>query len=157
MWRSSPPTCTADGYTDYTCVCSAAKTVVDEGSATGHSYSDWEYTIVPDYLTGGERTHSCACGAEETETVPATGQAAAAAVQAIYLKDSSLLVVSNVPEGLTVLVAGYKDGCMVFLDMRYQPDANFSVSLSGVDADRVEIFFLYTAWTAIGDSLSVEL
>lgn len=151
------PTCTADGYTDYTCVCTAAKTVVDEGSATGHSYSDWEYTIVPDYLTGGERTHSCACGAEEIETVPATGQAAAAAVQAIYLKDSSLLVVSNVPEGLTVLVAGYKDGCMVFLDMRYQPDTSFSVSLSGVDADRVEIFFLYTAWTAIGDSLSVEL
>lgn len=61
------PTCTAEGYTTYTCACGSTYTdnVVD---AKGHSFGDWATKTPADCLNAEVEVRSCACGAEETQT-----------------------------------------------------------------------------------------
>lgn len=62
-----PPTCEEKGYTVYT---RAGKTQMkDIVDATGHSFSDWEETLPPNGVAGGQRTRVCSvCAYAETET-----------------------------------------------------------------------------------------
>ncbi len=56
------PTCTEDGYTTYTCECGDSYVIKDEGTATGHSWLDWEY------LDETYHSRTCsACNTTETE------------------------------------------------------------------------------------------
>ena len=66
------PTCTADGYTTYTCECGDSYTG-DTVSATGHSYSS--VVTAPTCTADGYTTYTCsACGDSYTgDTVEATG------------------------------------------------------------------------------------
>ena len=61
------PTCTAEGYTTYTCACGSTYTdnVVD---AKGHSFGDWATKTPADCLNAEVEVRSCTCGAEETQT-----------------------------------------------------------------------------------------
>ena len=67
-------TCTADGYTTYTCEC--GDSYVADTVAAGHSWGEWSEAE-------GLRTRVCAaCGETEQETIPETDEAVAA-VQAM--------------------------------------------------------------------------
>lgn len=73
------PTCTADGYTGDV-VCMACGQILTEGTAipaTGHSFGDWTVTKEPTATEAGSRMRQCAaCGQQETEEIPATGEPA---------------------------------------------------------------------------------
>ncbi len=62
------PTCTAEGYTTYTCSCGETYTA-DETEATGHSYK--AVVTEPTCTAEGYTTYTCSCGdtytADETE------------------------------------------------------------------------------------------
>ena len=61
------PTCTADGYTTYTCACGDSY-VADRTEATGHSYDDGVYTA-PTVDADGYTTYTCGkCGHEDVKT-----------------------------------------------------------------------------------------
>ena len=53
------PTCTAGGYTTYTCHCGDSY-VADEVAAVGHSYD--AAVTAPDCVNGGYTTYTCHCG-----------------------------------------------------------------------------------------------
>ncbi len=56
----TPPTCTEQGYTTYTCLCGDSY-VADEAAATGHSYTS--ITTQPTATTQGYTTYTCeVCG-----------------------------------------------------------------------------------------------
>ncbi len=61
------PTCTAEGYTTYTCVCGDAYTA-DKVAALGHSFGQWTQTKAPTCTQKGEEERACsACGETETK------------------------------------------------------------------------------------------
>ncbi len=69
----TPPTCTEEGYTTYTCVCGDLYTS-DTVEKLSHNYGDWVVTTEPTCTEAGEKTKTCAdCGDEITEDVPETG------------------------------------------------------------------------------------
>ena len=53
------PTCTAGGYTTYTCACGDSY-IADEVAATGHNYE--AVVTAPTCTAGGYTTYTCACG-----------------------------------------------------------------------------------------------
>ena len=65
------PTCTSDGYVEYTCSCgdSYSETL----GATGHSYQETA-RVEPTATEDGYVEYTCSiCGESYTETLPATG------------------------------------------------------------------------------------
>ncbi len=65
------PTCTAQGFTTYTCSCGDSY-VSDYVNAKGHSYKS-EITEEPGCKTAGEKLYFCECGDSYTESIPAAG------------------------------------------------------------------------------------
>ena len=63
----TPPTCTEQGYTTYTCVCGDSY-VDDYVDATGHNYSS-EITTPATHTTTGIMTYTCSCGDTYTEVI----------------------------------------------------------------------------------------
>ena len=65
------PTCTAKGYTTYTCACGDSY-VGDEVDALGHDYGEWAVTKEATCTEMGEETHTCSrCGTKETRLIAA--------------------------------------------------------------------------------------
>ena len=59
------PTCTAEGYTTYTCECGDSYTDT-KVAATGHTFGEWKTTKVATCLATGVETRTCSvCGATE--------------------------------------------------------------------------------------------
>ena len=70
------PTCTAGGYTTYTCSLCGHSYVSDETAALGHNWSGWQTTKAPTCTENGTEQRTCArCGKTETRTVTAPGHA----------------------------------------------------------------------------------
>ena len=64
------PSCTAQGYTTYTCSCGDSF-VSDYVQATGHSFGSWKVTKAATETATGTKEHKCSkCGAVETEIIP---------------------------------------------------------------------------------------
>ena len=70
------PTCTADGYTEYTCTA-CGSSYIDESTiteATGHAFGEWVTVTEPSCTSDGEKIRYCsACNAYELGELPATG------------------------------------------------------------------------------------
>ena len=67
------PTCTAGGYTTYTCACGDSY-VGDETAALGHDFGEWAVTKAAACTEKGEETRTCSrCDAKETREIAATG------------------------------------------------------------------------------------
>ena len=67
------PTCTADAAKTAYCDngCGTTDVIVIEGTALGHTWSEWVTKIEPTYTTEGKRVRSCKiCSETETETIP---------------------------------------------------------------------------------------
>ena len=70
----TPPTCTAGGYTTYTCHCGDSY-VADYTNEAGHSWSEWSVGMEPTATTEGQKFRTCgSCGETEFDTIPATGE-----------------------------------------------------------------------------------
>ena len=68
------PTCTADGYTEYTCTECGRVYRSDYVETTGHTWDEGELTTAPGCTETGVRTYTClVCRDTMTETVEATG------------------------------------------------------------------------------------
>ena len=63
----TPPTCTEQGYTTYTCECSDSY-VADYVNATGHNHAS-EITTPATHTTTGIETFTCECGDTYTEVI----------------------------------------------------------------------------------------
>lgn len=69
---TTEPTCTEAGTMTYTCVCGATK--MEEISATGHSWGEYEVTTAATCTQPGVMTSTCSnCGGTQTKDIPATG------------------------------------------------------------------------------------
>lgn len=70
-------TCTTDGSYDVVIRCSACEAELERStvtvSATGHSFGDWTTAKEPTATEEGTEKRSCACGEEETRSIPALG------------------------------------------------------------------------------------
>lgn len=68
------PTCTADGYTEYTCTECGRVYRSDYVEATGHTWDEGELTTAPGCTEDGVMTYTCLnCSETKTETIAATG------------------------------------------------------------------------------------
>ncbi len=69
----TPPTCTEQGYTTYTCHCGASY-VEDYTDALGHNFGDWQSVTEPDCTEDGLERRDCTrCDHYETSVVSKTG------------------------------------------------------------------------------------
>ncbi len=69
--KTTAPTCTAQGYTLYTCSCGKAEKR-DKNEALGHSWSDWETIKEPTTTSTGVEQRYCTrsgCDASETRVL----------------------------------------------------------------------------------------
>ena len=67
------PTCTAEGYTTYTCHCGDSY-VADKVPAKGHTFGEWTTTKEATCTANGEQRRDCKnCDHFETKDIPATG------------------------------------------------------------------------------------
>ena len=71
--KVTAPTCTAKGYTQYTCSKCQKSYTSDYTNAKGHKWSTWK-TVDPTCTKDGSKSRSCAnCDKSEKETLKATG------------------------------------------------------------------------------------
>ena len=71
--KVTAPTCTAKGYTQYTCSKCDKSYTSDYTNAKGHKWSTWK-TVNPTCTKDGSKSRNCAnCGKTEKETLKATG------------------------------------------------------------------------------------
>mgnify|MGYP003304210175 FL=1 len=63
------PTCTEDGYTEYTCECgdSYQENIIE---ALGHSFGEWVTVLEPTEEAEGLKERECRCGEKEQDTIP---------------------------------------------------------------------------------------
>ncbi len=74
QFEVTPPTCTEQGYTTYTCTICGHTFDGSYVDALGHDWSEWAVTTPPTCITTGVEIRTCArCGAEQTRSVGALG------------------------------------------------------------------------------------
>lgn len=67
--KVTPPTCTSDGYTTYTCSCGYSYTD-NFTKATGHSFGNWQTVKAPTTTSEGTEKRTCSvCGVSETKKI----------------------------------------------------------------------------------------
>ncbi len=72
--KVTKPTCTAQGYTTYTCSCCGYSYKADKVKATGHSFGDWTTVTEPTCTEAGSESRKCkTCGESESREIAATG------------------------------------------------------------------------------------
>ena len=64
----TPPTCTEQGYTTYTCECGDFY-VADYVDAKGHSFGEWTIVTEPTIEAEGLKERYCNCGEKESEPI----------------------------------------------------------------------------------------
>lgn len=65
----TPPSCTTQGYTTYTCAC-GAHYQDHVTAALGHSFGAWVITVAPTASSSGTKVRTCTrCGAQESATI----------------------------------------------------------------------------------------
>ena len=70
MSTTVAPTCTAQGYTTFTCSCGSSYKD-NHTQATGHSWGTWTTTKEATTSAAGEQVRTCSnCGATETQSIP---------------------------------------------------------------------------------------
>ena len=77
------PSCTASGFTTYTCPLCGNTYIAQETEALGHDWSEWAFVTVPTCTETGVETRTCArCNEIETQVVEALGHNYAAVITA---------------------------------------------------------------------------
>ena len=72
--KVTAPTCTAGGYTTYTCSLCGHSYTGDKTAALGHGWSSWQTTKAPTCTENGQQQRTCSrCGKSEAKTLSAPG------------------------------------------------------------------------------------
>ena len=72
--KVTAPTCTAGGYTTYTCSLCGHSYTGDKPAALGHGWSSWQTTKAPTCTENGQQKRTCSrCGKSDTKTLSAPG------------------------------------------------------------------------------------
>ena len=90
---TTAPTCTAQGYTTYTCACGESY-ISDYVDIISHSFGEWITVKEATTTEEGLKTRSCSCGQQESEVIP-------------------IIADSNVSKGLDFIPNNNKDGYSV--------------------------------------------
>lgn len=106
-----------------------------------HIFGKWCVTKAADYVTPGEKTHTCSvCNAAETEAIPSILQ---------QLKDLEITATKDgytmtLPTGRKVLVllAGYSQAGQLKSIQMLSADANGEVTFTRPDSEKAMLFFL---------------
>lgn len=81
----TPPSCTTQGYTTYTCAC-GARYQDHVTAALGHSFGAWVTTVAPTASAAGTQVRTCTrCGAQESATLPPVFEPSSTARQVVDL------------------------------------------------------------------------
>ncbi len=81
----TPPSCTTQGYTTYTCAC-GARYQDHFTAALGHSFGAWVTTVAPTASSAGTKVRTCTrCGAQESATIPPVFDPSSMASQVVDL------------------------------------------------------------------------
>lgn len=67
------PTCTEDGYVNVSCSDCGSLLSSETIPATGHTFGEWTTFVSSTCTTDGEQIRGCACGATESQSIPALG------------------------------------------------------------------------------------
>ena len=118
--------------------CSRCNAVDAEAA---HTFGDWSVTKAADYVTPGEKTHTCSvCNAAETGAIPSILQ---------QLKDLEITATKDgytmtLPTGKKVLVllAGYSQVGQLKSIQMLSADANGKVTFTRPDSEKAMLFFL---------------
>ena len=106
-----------------------------------HTFGKWSVTTPADYVTQGEKTHTCSvCKETRTETIPSILQ---------QLKDLEITATKDgytmtLPTGRKVLVllAGYSQAGQLKSIQMLSADANGEVTFTRPDSEKAMLFFL---------------
>lgn len=91
-----PPTCTEQGYTEYTCTICSHVYRDNYTAATGHSWDGGVVTKAATATTAGIMTYTCSeCGETYEEVIPATGTSVDTTALAAAIKQANSLAESN--------------------------------------------------------------
>ena len=118
--------------------CSRCNAVDAEAA---HTFGEWSVTKAADYVTPGEKTHTCSvCNAVETKPIPSILQ---------QLKDLKITATKDgytmtLPTGRKVLVllAGYSQAGQLKSIQMLSADANGEVTFTRPDSEKAMLFFL---------------
>ena len=144
-WSDGKHTCSICGYEakcghndtnkDHKCdICGKELSV--------HAFGDWSVTKAADYVTPGEKTHTCSvCNAVETKPIPSILQ---------QLQDLRITAAEDgrrtmtLPTGKKVLVllAGYSQAGQLKSIQVLSADANGKVTFTRPDSEKAMLFFL---------------
>ena len=135
----------ASGHQWNAATCTAPKTCsvcsTTDGNALGHTFGDWCVTKAADYVTLGEKTHTCSvCNAAETEDIPSILQQ----LQEMKITAAEDGYTMTLPTGKKVLVllAGYSQAGQLKSIQVLSADANGKVTFTRPDSEKAMLFFL---------------
>ncbi len=87
------PTCTAEGFTTYTCANCGDTYVADEVAATGHSWDEGIVSTEPTTETDGVMTYTCTvCGVTRTEVIDKLQDSFTESEDAFLTEDEDLCI-----------------------------------------------------------------
>ena len=118
--------------------CSRCNAVDAEAA---HTFGKWRVTKAADYVTPGEKTHTCSvCNAAETEDIPSILQQ----LQEMKITAAEDGYTMTLPTGKKVLVllAGYSQAGQLKSIQVLSADANGKVTFTRPDSEKAMLFFL---------------
>ncbi|MDO4373163.1 MAG: hypothetical protein Q4D08_06090, partial [Clostridia bacterium] len=108
---------------------------------SAHTFGDWRVTTPADYVTPGEKTHTCSvCNAAETKAIPSILQQ----LQEMEINKAEDGYTMTLPTGKTILVllAGYSQAGQLKSIQMLSADANGKVTFTRPDSEKAMLFFL---------------
>ena len=108
---------------------------------SAHTFGDWRVTKAADYVTPGEKTHTCSvCNATETGAIPSILQQ----LQEMEINKAEDGYTMTLPTGKKVLVllAGYSQVGQLKSIQMLSADANGKVTFTRPDSEKAMLFFL---------------
>ena len=132
QWTAA--TCTAPK----TCsVCSAT-----DGNALGHAFGEWSVTKAADYVTPGEKTHTCSvCKETRTETIPSILQQLQD-LQITAAEDGRRTMTLPTGKKVLVLLAGYSQAGQLQSIQVLSANETGEVTFTRPDSEKAMLFFL---------------
>lgn len=150
-------TCQKNGTETAVCSWNCGETDTREVANTTleHAFGDWTTITEATYITAGLKTRNCnysgcTCTEEQTiDPIPLNLQQTYAGLDTI----GGTVTMSGVPKGLTVLLAAYSNGRMVYIGCEVNVDSNFIFNLpSALAYDTLKVFYLFgDEWVPVGN------
>lgn len=109
---TTPPSCTQQGYTTYTCTACGHSYVNDYVGATGHTFTNWVTAREPTHRMEGEEVSTCHCGAKSSRAIAKLPNPFTDVPDGKYYTEAILWALDEeITAGLTVTQFGTYESC----------------------------------------------